>query len=204
MNHIKPNHKTILNGSLLGLFFFGLIGLAGCAGGGEQGEKVSESREAGIIERAVFTDFEGNEVRTADFEGKFILVDFWETWCGPCLQVFPAMQQLREEYPEDFVMMAVTVGMSDSKEDALGFIEENEYDFLWLYDENEVFMDLGAQGIPFKAYIGPDGKLIDIEMGSRGKEGDYNMAKSKIMKAFGVEGADPDEAGDEAGDEMGD
>ena len=178
-----------LGGMLIGLLILLGLALTGCGGG--EATDPAKSREAAILEGAVFVDFEGNEVQLADYAGKFVLIDFWETWCGPCLQVFPAMQQLREEYPEDFVMLAVTVGMSDTKEDALGFIEENEYDFTWLYDENEVFVELGAQGIPFKAYIGPDGEVIDIEMGSRGKEGDYNVAKAKIMKAF-AEGSDAD------------
>ena len=180
----KTMRNTVRNTGYGLIWMLAVLGLAmaGC-GGGEATDK-AESREAAILEAAVFVDFEGNEVRLADYEGKFVLIDFWETWCGPCLQVFPAMQQLREEYPEDFVMLAVTVGMSDTKEDALGFIAENEYDFTWLYDENEVFVELGGQGIPFKAYVGPDGELLDVEMGSRGKEGDYNVAKAKIMKAF--------------------
>ncbi|MGF1669656.1 MAG: TlpA family protein disulfide reductase, partial [Balneolaceae bacterium] len=129
-----------------------------------------------------FSDLDGNTVDLEQFKGKVVLIDFWETWCGPCLQVFPAMHQLREEYPDNFEMLAVTVGLSDSREDAIRFESENDYDFIYLIDDFNVFGSLGASGIPFKVLIDPDGELIKIEMGSRGTQGDYNQTKSVILE----------------------
>ena len=166
------------------LLFTTLILLFTACGNGERSDSGDNSPSA-ILENAVFADLDGNDVPISDFKGKFVLVDFWESWCGPCLQVFPAMQQLREEYPDQFAMLAVTVGMTETPEDARRFKNNNEqYDFNWLYDENGIFERLGGQGIPFKAYIDPDGNFIEIEMGSRGKEGDYNSAKSKLNQFF--------------------
>lgn len=142
---------------------------------------VSEAKAMEVIENATFTDLEGNEVNLDQFEGKVVLIDFWETWCGPCLQVFPAMDQLREEYPDKFAVLAVTVGLSDTIEDAKNFVAENDYDFHFLMDSENVFDAVGGQGIPFKILIDPDGDLIEIEMGSRGTQGDYNKAKSLIQ-----------------------
>ena len=133
-----------------------------------------------IVENAVFTDLEGNEVRVSDFEGKFLIIDFWETWCGPCLQVFPALDQLREEYPDNFEVLAVTVGTTEGPEAARAFAEENGYDFNWLYDQNGVFAKLGGYAIPFKVYVDPDGNFIRTELGSDGSEGDYNKTKAMI------------------------
>lgn len=137
-----------------------------------------------IVENAVFTDLDGNEVSVSDFEGKFLIIDFWESWCGPCLQVFPSLDQLRSEYPDQFEVLAVTVGLNEGPEEARRFAERNNYDFNWLYDENGVFTQLGGQGIPFKAYVDPNGKFVKIEMGSRGREGDYNNTKAMIQEYF--------------------
>lgn len=155
--------------------------------GGEENERAEapDSDAASIIENATFTDLDGNVVDIKDFRGKLVLIDFWESWCGPCLQVFPSMQQLREEYPDEFEMLAVTVGLTEGPEDARQFAANNpNYDFTWLYDENSIFEKIGGQGIPFKAYVSPEGKLIDIEMGSRGRQGDYNTTKAKIQEYF--------------------
>ncbi|MCC5907291.1 MAG: TlpA family protein disulfide reductase [Balneolaceae bacterium] len=158
------------------------------AGCGNDRDQASESSGDGspesIIENAVFADLDGNEVRLEDYRGSLILIDFWESWCGPCLQVFPAMEDLRAEYPEEFQVFAVTVGMTETPEDARKFAEEHGYDFVWLYDENEIFNKLGGQGIPFKAYVDPDGNFIKLEMGSYGREGDYNRAKELINEYF--------------------
>lgn len=169
------------------LFFTLLIFVAtGCSG--EQSEESSANQTPeSIVENAVFADLDGNEVTIKDFKGSVILVDFWESWCGPCLQVFPAMQQLREEHPDKFEVFAVTVGMNEGPEDARQFAEEHGYDFNWLYDENGIFASLGGQGIPFKAYVDPDGQFIKIEMGSYGRQGDYNRAKALLAEYFDVE-----------------
>lgn len=143
---------------------------------------VDEDKAKELIQNATFTDLEGNEVSIDRFEGKVVLIDFWETWCGPCLQVFPAMDKLRDEYENEFEVLAVTVGLSDSIEDARNFASENDYDFNYLIDTNNVFDQLGASGIPFKVLVNPDGELIKIEMGSRGTEGDYNQMKSIILE----------------------
>ncbi|MDX1591599.1 MAG: TlpA disulfide reductase family protein, partial [Balneolaceae bacterium] len=109
-----------------------------------------------------------------------LIIDFWETWCGPCLQVFPALDQLREEYPDKFEVLAVTPGINEGPEDARAFAEQYGYDFNWLYDENGVFTKLGGYGIPYKAFVDPNGFFIKIEMGSYGREGDYNKTKALI------------------------
>jgi len=163
---------------------------AACSGQGERapaqsGDLSFEGEDidrAPIIKQAVFSDLDGNEVTLEDFRGKVLVIDFWETWCGPCLQVFPSLQELREEYPEDFEVLAVTLGMMEGPEEALAFKEEHGYDFQFLYDSNNISEQLGIYSIPFKMYIDPDGELIKSEIGSRGREGDYESAKSVIQE----------------------
>lgn len=147
------------------------------------GESEDGSQES-IVENAVFADLDGNEVSVKDFKGKFVMIDFWESWCGPCLQVFPSLDQLREEFPDQFEVLAVTVGMNEGPEDARAFAAEHDYDFNWLYDEHGVFNRLGGQGIPFKAFVDPEGNFVKIEMGSYGREGDYNRTKEMIQEHF--------------------
>jgi len=181
-----------LSNILLFLITISLLLVVGCsqetdqqrAESGDERPARDMSGHAATIQNAEFTDLDGNPVDLSDFHGKLVLIDFWESWCGPCLQVFPAMQDLREEYPDEFEMLAVTVGLTEGPEDARAFAEEHEYDFTWLYDANGVFEELGGTGIPFKVYVDPDGELLEVEMGSRGREGDYNSTKEKIERYF--------------------
>lgn len=166
------------------LFLF--ISLIACSSD-DQAETIDDGSPEYIVENAVFTDLDGNDVSVDEFRGSLVLIDFWESWCGPCLQVFPSMEELRGEYQDDFQVLAVTVGLTEGPEEGRAFAEEHGYDFNFLYDEYGVFDKLGGQGIPFKAYLDPDGKFIKIEMGSYGREGDYNRAKELIMEYFGEE-----------------
>lgn len=173
--------------SILAIFLCSIL-LGGCGGESQsESQNQDDGSDESIVENAVFTDLDGNEVSVDEFEGKVVLIDFWETWCGPCLQVFPAMQDLREEHPDKFEVLAVTVGLNEGPEDARQFAERNDYDFQFLYDENDVFERLGGQGIPFKVFVDPDGKLITIEMGSYGSEADYEKTKELIAEYFELE-----------------
>lgn len=135
-----------------------------------------------IISKAVFKDMNGEDVILADFRGKVVLFDFWETWCGPCRQVFPSMDSLRAEYPNDFEVVAVNLQNSDSPEDVQKFIDDNGYDFNWVLDTQGIGNEVITYGIPFKVYVDPDGHLIKTEVGSRGPEEDYSRAKTVIDK----------------------
>lgn len=131
-----------------------------------------------VIQNATFTDLDGNEVKLADFKGKVVMVDFWETWCGPCLQVFPIMDSLMTEYPEDFVVLATNLNSSDTRTDVLNFRDSKDYDFDYVLDSNSAGPEVIEMGIPFKLFFDPDGRLIRAELGLSGSE--YEKTKAII------------------------
>ena len=106
------------------------------------------------------------------------MVDFWETWCGPCLQVFPALDSLQNEYPDDFVVVAVNLNNTDSVEDVINFKQERAYDFTFAVDKNKVGPEVITIGIPFKVFLDPQGYVIKSELGITGN--DYQDIKEII------------------------
>lgn len=172
------------------LFVFTLLFVISCGGNKKETDpaqtettsQASSSPEAEAVEQATFTDLEGNMVDLSEYKGKVVLIDFWETWCKPCLQSFPTMQNLMEEFPEKFVVLAVTPGFTNSVEDAREFAEEHEYDFVYLYDENKLHQKLNVQGIPFKVFVDAEGNFIESSLGSRGPKGDYEHTKNIIQE----------------------
>ena len=55
-------------------------------------------------------DLEGDEIKLSDYRGKVVLVDFWATWCPPCLAAVPQLQALQAKYPDDeFVILGVNL-----------------------------------------------------------------------------------------------
>ncbi len=146
----------------------------------QNGELSEEQVQA--VESAVFQDWDGNEVALSDFRGKTVLLDFWETWCGPCLTMMPTLDRLVQEYEDDFVVLAISPGWSDTEEVVRRFMDEHDYNFEFVYN-SELASALEIRGIPYKVYVKPDGTFYKTETGSRGPEREYNSI-SELIERF--------------------
>jgi thiol-disulfide isomerase/thioredoxin len=130
-----------------------------------------------------FEYWTGEKTTIDDHKGKLILLDFWETWCVPCIASFPAYQRLAEEYPEQFVVLAATPEMMDDKARVDQFLSQNNYDFLFVR-AGALARDLRLSGIPFKVVIAPDGSLLLTDRGSGGEQREYQKFKKLIEDHF--------------------
>jgi thiol-disulfide isomerase/thioredoxin len=130
-------------------------------------------------------NMEGKQVQLASLKGKVVVVDFWATWCGPCIASFPGMQKTINKYksnPDVAFVFINTWENQDTKEkrtkEVTDFIAKNKYDFNVLYDEKDksdnyqVITSYKVDGIPTKFIIGKDGKVKFKSVG-----GDSNADK---------------------------
>ncbi|HEU4551987.1 MAG TPA: TlpA disulfide reductase family protein [Chitinophaga sp.] len=113
-------------------------------------------------------DLSGKAVSLTDFRGKVVVVDFWATWCMPCIASFPAMQKVVSKHPEVvFLFIATQEKPEGAVARVKNFIEKKQYPFHVLMDEPisgkpnnfRVVADYKVKGIPFKAVIDGEGKL---------------------------------------------
>ena len=134
------------------------------------------------IASADFAGLDGNRLKVSDYKGKVVILDFWETWCAPCLETFPVLAKLSEEYPEDFVVLAISPGLSDSRKKVKAFVEEKGYDFRFAYGDEvmDLITQLEAYGLPFKVFIDAEGNYVTTVMGAYSPEHDYKEIKSII------------------------
>lgn len=124
-------------------------------------------------------DLDGNEVSLASLKGKTVILDFWATWCAPCIESFPGMEAAVKNYKNDskvaFFFVNTFENIPSREKEVADFITENNYPFhvlldLRLDDFNtfKTAQDYGISGIPTKVIIGPDGNTKFKNMGYSG------------------------------------
>lgn len=161
------------------LFLLAFIHIS-CIGQGYNPELDAKQKQA-LLETS-FTTLDGKTVTISDFKGKVIVLDFWETWCGPCLRLMPTLDKLSKDYSEDFVVLAVSPGWSDTKEDVQKFVSENKYNFTNVMAPVDLSKTLKIAGIPYKVYISAKGEIIKARMGISGDpEVDYKEVEEIIL-----------------------
>jgi cytochrome c biogenesis protein CcmG, thiol:disulfide interchange protein DsbE len=104
-------------------------------------------------------------VSLAAYKGKYVYLDFWASWCGPCKRSFPWMGELQKRYgPAGLQVVAINVDAA--RADAQRFLAENPAAFVIAYDpEGAVAKQYAIKGMPSSVLIGPDGRILHVHTG---------------------------------------
>jgi len=139
------------------------------------------------VEGMYFADFtiengnrDGSKASLSDYvgKGKYVLVDFWASWCGPCIDEIPILVEVYNKYNGDkFEMLGVAV--SDKLDASLKSLEDHKIPWSQILDAGNIPTELyGISGIPHIILFGPDGKII-----ARNLRGDGLKAKvAEVMQ----------------------
>ena len=134
------------------------------------------------VEAPDFTvvDAQEEEVKLSDYFGKPIVLNFWASWCGYCIQEMPDFQEAYLNNPDiQFLMVNATDGYQETLESAKSFIEEAGYTFPVLYDTKmEAVSAYGAFGLPMTIFIDKEGKVVAYANGMLSAE---NLEKGMQM-----------------------
>lgn len=134
-------------------------------------------------------DLKGNEVALADLKGRVVLLDFWATWCGPCVLAMPHLQKLQDEFkdqPVTILGLNSDYALSDEKLEAWMSKRNFTFGTLRLVDGSSTFQDFGVGGIPHTVLIGKDGIVQDVTVGFMG-ESHGEVLKDRISKLLAGE-----------------
>jgi thiol-disulfide isomerase/thioredoxin len=129
--------------------------------------KAFEQPGVGDTLEMAFTALDGREVNLADLKGKVVLVDFWATWCLPCVRAMPAIKALYAEFQEKgFEIIGISLDSDKEKLEKYlaseGIAWPNFFDGLgW---DNEIANRYGIESIPATFLIGPDGLIAGVNM----------------------------------------
>jgi peroxiredoxin len=131
---------------------------------------------------------EGQPARLREFRGKMVLLNFWATWCAPCLHEMPSMERLHQTFKHtEFVLLGVSMDRQ-GEEVAKPFVDNLKLTFPILLDRtSEVARRYGVRGLPTTYLIDPDGLLIGAAIGAR----DWYRTEAKALIASLLRQAPP-------------
>jgi len=113
-------------------------------------------------------DLNGSETALADFLGKVVLLNFWATWCVPCVKEMPAMERLYQEFKNrPFTVVAVSTD-EEGAEKVSAFARKLGLTFSILLDaDSQVSKRYGVKELPSSFLIDPQGRVIAAAKGER-------------------------------------
>lgn len=132
--------------------------------------QIREVEAVGETVDFTFTDRRnGREISMKDLRGKVVVLNFWSTWCGPCIGSMPQYKkdyrELKEKYAERFEMIGIN--MDSDPQTMLAFCEEHKIEWPQLCEEGKswdtsVAQTFGVRGIPRVIIVGSDGRVRNM------------------------------------------
>ena len=119
---------------------------------------------------AMVTDFslpgpDGKEVALRQFKGKYVLIDFWASWCGPCRQSFPFIRSLYNKYSKQpFEIISISIDRSKQKWEQA--VQEEKLPWPQVLDTKNVSLQgFSVTAVPTTYLLNPEGKIIGKDIG---------------------------------------
>jgi peroxiredoxin len=123
------------------------------------------------------TTLDGKAIKLSDLRGKVVLLDFWATWCGPCIAELPNVKQAYEKYGKGGAFEIVGISLDQDPEQVRRFVKSQQMPWpqIVLGPGNPVAKQYNVTAIPATFLIDRDGKVIAKDL--RGKDLDQELAK---------------------------
>ena len=130
-------------------------------------EKQQARLTSGEVDAPAFTldDVNGKPVSLSDFKGKWVVLDFWGSWCPWCIKGFPELKEAYAKYAGR--LEVIGIDCRESKDAWLAGVKKYELPWVNVYNPegSSLVNEYGVQGFPTKAIVDPEGKIRDITVG---------------------------------------
>ena len=127
---------------------------------------------------------DGKEVTLASLKGKVVVLDFWATWCAPCVAGLPTVDKVTSEFKDKGVVF-YAVDLQESTEKVQTFIDKKGWKFPVLMDpKGDIARAYRVSGIPHSVIIGSDGKIRNVHIGFGGAKALEAQLREELTSAL--------------------
>jgi peroxiredoxin len=135
------------------------------ADGNTNTESEDTKEEKVLAPDFIVYDEEGNTVKLSDYKGTPVVLNFWASWCPPCREEMPYFNKASKTYSKENVailMVDLTDGQRETKEDAVQFMKDNDYEMKLLLDsDGEAAYAYNISAIPMTLFIDSEGVIVE-------------------------------------------
>jgi peroxiredoxin len=146
----------------------GLLMAIACGGreSGEAGSPAAEAREAATAPEFNLPNLGGQQVHLADFRGKTVVIDFWATWCPPCIFQVPELNAFWEKNKAAGDVMVLGVAVDAEGANVVApWVKEQNVKYEILIGSEALAREFGALGFPTLVIVSPEGKIDSLHVG---------------------------------------
>ncbi len=161
-------------------FFITLAVLLWMAGSSVMGQKVGEKAPGFVA-----TTLNGEKLDLQSYKGKAVILDFWASWCAPCLKEMPFLIEMQEKY-KDKNLAIIAVNIDNDRKNVLKFIKKigKNVPFPIIFDKEKALPKLyKPEAMPTTIFIDPEGVIRYRHKGFREKDTSLFIAEiEKLIK----------------------
>jgi thiol-disulfide isomerase/thioredoxin len=129
------------------------------------------------------TDTNGKSHSLSGYKGKWVLVNYWATWCPPCLEEIPDLIALHENKKNNLVVIGVAMDYRSAKQ-VTDFAEGLFVDYPIVLGNSQIVSQIGpVQGLPTTYLYNPEGKMVAQQVGAITREAVESYLASKTARA---------------------
>ncbi|MEN9502909.1 MAG: hypothetical protein RI964_2194 [Pseudomonadota bacterium] len=142
-----------------------------------------------------FKDVDGQAHKFSEYRGKWVIANYWATYCGPCVAELPALNSIAKKFKDQAVVLGLEAGETPLAE-LKQFAEQKKLTYTVAPTQDSTMFSMGLlYGVPTTFIIDPQGRIVDTHMGAITaaqlqnyiRSNDDNAAQAKDKKADGKE-----------------
>lgn len=143
-----------------------VAGLLACSGETREGAGSSAGGAGEAAPAFTLPDLAGNPVSLSDFRGQTVVLDFWATWCAPCVFQVPELNRLWAAHKAAGDVMVIGVAVDvEGAEVVAPWAEEQGVDYSLVIGDEALARDFGVMGFPSLVIVRPDGMIESRHVG---------------------------------------
>ena len=108
---------------------------------------------------------DGSPVELAEFKGKVLILDFWATWCGPCVSELPKLSSVAKQFPTEQVTL-LTIDQEEPKDSIEAFLSARQLKVRVGLDSGKLANKFGVDSLPTTVIVDPKGNVAFVRVGA--------------------------------------